>query len=244
MLRAGDPHQGGRGTRRAARCSVVSECQSTVGPERAGHEPSHRRARRVDPFLAQVARQRGEVLDHVAVDVDDGMRRGDRGSPRRSCGCTSVHCECGAGDHGCFVGREKGDDPRDLVRRRGPLQDRTAQPEQRRVSVRRVLESAEKSVSTELGHTQFTRTPARPNSTAIALVSITTPPFDAVYAALYGSAQTGRRRHVHDHATDVEQRIDRGLAHQEGAGEVHRDRAVPCLQREVAGGREGPIPAS
>ena len=44
-------------------------------------------------------------------------------------------------------------------------------------------------MSTELGHTQFTRSPDRPNSTAIAFVSMTTPPFDAVYAALYGNAR-------------------------------------------------------
>ena len=40
------------------------------------------------------------------------------------------------------------------------------------------------AVATELGHTQLTRKPSPPNSTANDLVSITTPPFDAQYAAL------------------------------------------------------------
>ncbi len=39
-------------------------------------------------------------------------------------------------------------------------------------------------VSTMLGHTQLTRRPCRPNSTASDFVNITTPPFDAQYAAL------------------------------------------------------------
>src|SRR5687767_7277244 len=47
-----------------------------------------------------------------------------------------------------------------------------------------------KDVSTELGHTQFARTPRRPYSTARDFVSITTPPLDAQYAALYGTART------------------------------------------------------
>ena len=95
-------------------------------------------------------------------------------------------------------------------------------------------------MSTELGHTQFTRRPDRPNSTAIALVSITTPPFDAVYAALYGnSAEAGDGRHVHDRAARLEQWIERGLAHQEGAGEIDGERAVPVVQRELARGRKG-----
>src|SRR6476660_4636076 len=36
VLPAGEPHHGGRGTRRRARSSVVSACQSTVGPKAPG----------------------------------------------------------------------------------------------------------------------------------------------------------------------------------------------------------------
>ena len=36
VLRAGEPHHGGRGTRRSARSSRESECQSTVGPNAPG----------------------------------------------------------------------------------------------------------------------------------------------------------------------------------------------------------------
>ena len=34
--------------------------------------------------------------------------------------------------------------------------------------------------------------------------------------------------------------VERGLAHQEGAGEVDRERAVPVVERQLAGGRERP----
>ena len=94
-------------------------------------------------------------------------------------------------------------------------------------------------MSTELGHTQFARTPRRPYSTAIDFVSITTPAFDAQYAALYGTARTP--------ATDATFTMqprdstsagsDR-LTHEERAGEVHRQRPVPVVEGHVGRGRE------
>ena len=43
------------------------------------------------------------------------------------------------------------------------------------------------------------------------------------------------RRDVHDRAAAVEQVRERGLADEEGAGEVHADDALPVLERHLVG---------
>ena len=79
------------------------------------------------------------------------------------------------------------------------------------------------------GATQFTRTPRSTYSTASARVRLTTPPFDAQYAALYGWPMIPAFEAMFDdRAAAVEQVRERVAAHQERAGEVDADDRRPA----------------
>ena len=94
-------------------------------------------------------------------------------------------------------------------------------------------------VSMPPGATQFARMPRLMYSSASTFVRWTTPAFDAQYAARVRLGLDPRvRRDVHDRATAVEQVRERRLAHEEGAGEVHADDALPVLERHLVGVRE------
>ena len=75
VLRAGAPHHGGRADPRgAARSAGDAAYQSARGPNEPGSSRRSESAARVDALVAEVGLERGEGLDGVPVDVDDGVR--------------------------------------------------------------------------------------------------------------------------------------------------------------------------
>ena len=72
MFRAGALHHGPRRPGVRARSAGVSACQDVVRPMRREHALQRGMVER-RAFLFEVGRERGEVLGHVTVDVDDGV---------------------------------------------------------------------------------------------------------------------------------------------------------------------------
>ena len=89
-------------------------------------------------------------------------------------------------------------------------------------------------VSIPPGATQFARMPRLMYSSASALREVHDAGLRrAVRGAVRLRLDARVRRDVHDRAAAVEQVRERGLAHEERAGEVHADDALPVLERHL-----------